>query len=178
MAVPGPFQPVLPFVGVLYIDEEMRDRALILSEKILGPLEYRSEPVPFDYTDYYEAEMGTGIMRMWAGSSRIADPSELSKWKLTTDRIEREISIDEQRTVNLDPGFVGLSKVLLASLKDHPQRVPLRDAVYAEIELTFSDGSWHELPWTYPDYVDAPAKKFLAELREVLLLKLKRHGFI
>jgi len=178
MATTEPFQPVLPFVGVLYVDESFRDGALTLAEDLFGPLDLRSTAIRFEYTRYYEAEMGDGIMRMWAGSREMADPANLADWKIGTDRIERELSSGGQRTVNLDPGFVGLSKVALASLKDHPQRIPVKDGVYAEIELIFKDGVWCALPWTYCDYADRPAEAFLTELRETLLLELRRRGMI
>jgi len=178
MAEVQPFQPVLPFVGVLYIEKTFCDRALNLVEGILGTLELKSEPIPFEYTHYYEAEMGAPITRVWAGSTELADPSELADWKLATDKIERELAVDDCRTVNLDPGFVGLSKAVLASLKDHPQRVPLKDGVYAEIELTFSDDNWRNVPWTYRDYADKPAKDFLMLLRERLLIELRKKSLL
>ena len=173
MAKKAKFQPVAFFMGILYADETVRDKTLALAEVLFGPLELRTEPISFEYTDYYNDEMGEDIMRMWVGSPELADPADLANWKLATDEIEWQFTVDGRRTINLDPGFVGLSKVVLASLKDHPQRVPLKDGVYADIELIFKHDRWHTTPWTYPDYVDKPALDFLTKLREALLAELK-----
>lgn len=174
MAIREDFQPVAFFVGILFIDRNILSEALERMSAELGDLPMKSEPIPFEYTHYYEKEMGKPIFRMWAGSPEPRDPSMLASWKLITDKIERETSRENRRTINLDPGFVGLAKVVLASLKDHPQRMPLSDGVYAEIELIFQNGIWQDVPWTYRDYKDKPAKDFLFSLRKKLHEKIKR----
>jgi len=176
MANLKPFQPVLPFVGILFRKSPQLETALEQIEKYLWPLNSFSPKIDFNYTRYYDREMGSGIIRMWAGSHRLADPSNLTEWKLATDKIEREMMEHGNRVVNLDPGFVALSKAVLASLKDFPQRIPLKNGVLAEIELTFMHNRWYDTPWTYGDYSDKPAKEFLYDLREILLWKLKSEG--
>jgi hypothetical protein len=144
-----PFQPIAPFFGILFIEKNILDNALAMCENIISPLDIKCEPIPFSYSDYYEKEMGKGIMRMWIGSSEPADPSGLADWKFATDKIERELAVNGKRAINLDPGFVGLSKVVLASLKDHPQRLPIERGCYGEIELIFQNMQWQNVPWTY-----------------------------
>ena len=58
-----------------------------------------------------------------------------------------------KRSVNLDPGYLTLSKLVLASTKDHAQRIYLGQAIWAEITLAFRGKSFTRHPWSYPDYV-------------------------
>ncbi len=178
MAEIAPYQPVLLFVGILFREEEVVNEAFRIMDEEFPPFDLKSETIPFGYSNYYDTEMGSGIKRCWVASGELRDPSKLAKWKLFTDGIERRLSIDGRRQINLDPGFVGLSKVVLASLKDHPQRVPLESGVYAEFELIFNNNKWDDLPWTYRDYADKPAKNFLTEVRSQLYHRLKNSGLL
>lgn len=131
-------------------------------EQALGPLDYRSEEIPFTFTDYYHGEMGAGLRRIFFTVARLWDPARLADAKLTTDRIEQRFAgpADPEaadpgpraRTVNLDPGMLTLGRLILASTKDNAQRIPLRHGIYAEITLLYRKGGWQPLPWTYPDY--------------------------
>ncbi|MFN4132318.1 MAG: DUF4416 family protein, partial [Caldimicrobium sp.] len=57
-----------------------------------------------------------------------------------------------KRRVNLDPGYLSLSKVVLSTFKDYSHRLYLGRSVYGEVTLIFREGSFQPLPWTYPDY--------------------------
>ncbi len=54
------------------------------------------------------------------------------------------------RTLNLDPGLLSLSRFALATTKDGSHRIPLRDGIYAEVTLVYERGGFHPLPWTVP----------------------------
>jgi len=174
VAEQSPFQPVLPFVGILFTDEILLRKALRRMEIVIPALVRASEPFPFDHTDYYNKEMIGNITRIWIASEQLADPSGLADWKIASNAIEHELASPEGRTVNIDPGFIGLPRVVLASCKGHPQRIPLRDGIYAETELIFRHEEWVNTPWTYRDYANSSAKKFFAEQREYLLKLLRR----
>jgi len=173
MAIIERYQPVALFIGILFTDENILKKVLSTIHSRFGEMPIASEQIEFAYTHYYEKEMGSPIYRMWIGSPEPRDPSELAGWKLISDEIEKENSNDGKRTINLDPGFVGLAKVVLASFKDHPQRLLHHRGVFAEIELIFQNGSWRDVPWTYRDYKDKPAKDFLLSLRTALHERLK-----
>jgi hypothetical protein len=54
--------------------------------------------------------------------------------------------------VNIDPGYVALEHVVLATTKGYAHRIFLRSGIYADLTLVFENGSYRGLPWTYPDY--------------------------
>jgi hypothetical protein len=120
-----------------------------------GAVDFESAPRPFDRTDYYEKEMGSGLSRVWISFRRLVHPEELANAKAVTNRLEMRFSgPGGKRTVNLDPGLLDESKLILASTKNHAHRIYLSHGIYAEVTMVYRDGAWRDLPWTYPDYRD------------------------
>ena len=51
--IPQEVDPVKLFIGILSSDEPSLEMALQRLEMIYGPMDFRSEPMDFDITDYY-----------------------------------------------------------------------------------------------------------------------------
>jgi hypothetical protein len=103
------------------------------------------------------------------------DPAELAADKLQSNRWERdwteELALsqdDSKRLINIDPGYLSMTKLVLASTKNREHRIYLRDGIYAEVTLAFRDQAWTSMPWTYADYQRPDVLEFL---------KLARRGF-
>ena len=103
------------------------------------------------------------------------DPAELAADKLQSNRWERdwteELTLsqdDSKRLLNIDPGYLSMTKLVLASTKNREHRIYLRDGIYAEVTLAFRDQVWTSMPWTYADYQRPDVLEFL---------KLARKGF-
>jgi len=142
-----------------------------------GPIDLASDPVPFDFTDYYEPEMGPGLLRRFVAHERLVSPAELAPVKMHTNLIERELAhelaADVPRPVNLDPGILDGSKLILATTKDYTHRIYLALGIYAEITLTWRKGSFAPTPWTYRDYCTEPYLAFFARARARLIEQVK-----
>jgi hypothetical protein len=76
--------------------------------------------------------------------------------------------------VNIDPGYLTLSKVVLATTKDYSHRLYLRDGIYAEVTLHYEAGAWRPWPWTYRDYASGQYLDFFERVRESLKQQLHR----
>jgi hypothetical protein len=108
--------------------------------------------VDFNATDYYAAEMGPKLKRIFLSFARPAALDGIWKTKLRTNRIEKKFSLNGRRTVNIDPGYVDLSKMVLFSTKDYSHRPYLAKGIFAEVTLYYREGTFRTWPWTYPDY--------------------------
>ena len=117
-----------------------------------GPLDFESELLPFDHTDYYTPEFGPGLQRQIVTFERLVDPGELPAVKRQTNDMEWSLAQDGRRQVNVDPGYVSLGKMVLASTKNHAHRLYLGQGIYGEGTLTYQQGHFRPWPWTYPDY--------------------------
>lgn len=70
-----------------------------------------------------------------------------------------------QRTVNIDPGYLTMTKLVLMSTKDAPSRVYIGDGIYGQAMMLYFEGSYRPWEWTYPDYREASAIAFFNKVR-------------
>lgn len=152
MADLSPAPRVKLFAGILLGDPEILERARNALEVILGAVDYASPARAFDFTTYYEAEMGAGLSRVFLSFERIADPADLVEIKLATNRIEEELSGGKKRCINIDPGYLDYCKVVLASAKHGPQKIYMGRGIYADMTLLYEKGAFRPLPWCFPDF--------------------------
>lgn len=166
-------QPVKLFAGLLSGDPDLLRRARQLLTRCFGPVDAASEIAPFDHTKYYAPEMGPGLQRWFLGFATLIRPDQLAAIKLETNALEAHIAEqcllpDIPRPVNIDPGYVDLTKLVLATTKDRGHRLYLGHGIYAEVTLQFAHGAWQVQPWTYPDYAQPACHAFFMDLRERL----------
>lgn len=137
----------------------------------LGPRVSMCEIFPFDFTDYYDEEMGKGLLRTYAIFECNAAEDELRRLKRVAGSLEAEFLCPgtKNRRVNLDPGVLTADHLVLASHKYAAHRIYMGDGVYAELELIYRNGHFQPLPWTYPDYGTRIARDFFKAARSSLL---------
>jgi len=125
--------------------------------------------VPFDFTDYYTPEMGAGLLRKFVTHERLVSPGDLAAIKVATNEMEATLAAtlqaDVPRPVNLDPGTLDGSKLILATTKDYAHRIYLAQGIYAEVTLIYHKGGYQPTPWTYRDYCSEPYRAFFATAR-------------
>jgi hypothetical protein len=157
MAKPRQPGPVKLFCGLLGGDPDLVRRARQLLTRRYGPIDLETAPRPFDQTDYYGPEMGPDLQRCFLSFEKLVRPETLAEIKRDTNALEQEIADAAllpaiTRPINVDPGYLNLAKVVLATTKDRQQRIYLSQGIYAETTLQFTQGRWQPWPWTYPDY--------------------------
>lgn len=137
-----------------------------------GPVALTSPDFVFHHTKYYDATMGTGLLKRFLVFEPIVAADCLPEVKRFTIGLERALAasarFDEERPLNLDPGLIQLGKFLLASTKDQAHRIYLRDDIFAEVTLRFQAGAFEVWPWTYADYREEAVRAFLAQARALL----------
>jgi len=158
--------------GMISAEVGLFDEALGPLEKAFGPVETHSAVMDFDFTRYYDQEMGWPLFRRFVGFRDLIDPAALVEAKLTTNALERDFAArrggEPPRPINLDPGYVEFSKLVLASMKNFSHRLYLNRGVFAEVTLMYRKGRWQALPWTFPDYASGRYDAFLTEARSRL----------
>ncbi len=169
-------RPVKLFVGILSsIPEMMPDVERRLSS-LFGPIDLRSEQFPFDSTPYYNAEMGQPLNRYFFGLADLIPPESIAPIKIRTNKLEAEFSGLRPRVarpVNIDPGYLEESKIVLASTKNFSHRILVADGIYAEVTMQFESKEWRTLPWTFPDFRTGRYNAFFTALRNSYRRQLK-----
>lgn len=144
--------PVKLVMGFIYRDKEVFFRVKDKLKKKFGQVDFESPALSFNYTDYYAKELGQDLTRSFVSFKKLIPAQQLYKVKRYTNRIERRFSRENKRCINIDPGYLDLAKLVLASTKDFSHRIYLHKGIFAEITLFFKDGSFRPWEWTYPDY--------------------------
>ena len=173
-----PPSPVKLIVGVITCNANFLTAAYCKLEARFGEIDFISQLMPFDYTAYYEQEMGRELQRQFISFDGLIAPDELAAAKCFSNALEREFAEDvtTHRQVNLDPGYISAAKLVLASTKDHAHRIHLQNGVYAENTLKFRHKTFQPWEWTYPDYRTPAYIDIFNHIRQIYLGQLKEKG--
>ena len=164
-------------IGVLISIPGSLDKLRDILVREWGDIDLETAPVPFDYTDYYNAEMGTPIFRCFFSFERLIHPEELTAVKLQTNEIEAGFADDQgRRKINLDPGILSLSKFILATTKNNAHRIPMNRGIYGELTLQYKNRDFLPLEWTYPDFRSRENRDVLIKVRDIYKKQRKTAG--
>jgi hypothetical protein len=173
MGIEKEFQKVKLFSGFIYKDETVyRDVKEHLSA-VFSPVDLESDAFNFDFTTYYNEEMGSPLFRRFVSFSELIRPEQLPDIKLLTNTIEIETACEGNRTVNLDPGYLSEANVIIATTKNYYHRVPLAKGIYAHMEYVIKGKKVCPLEWTYPDFKSEDYLVFFQQLGIVYKKNLK-----
>lgn len=144
--------PAKLIIGLIYRNSAVKDKVLDILKRRFGEIDFLSQPLNFDYTEYYYSELGGPLKRMFVSFTRLLPEDGLADIKRCTNALERHFSLKGKRRINIDPGFLNPGKVILATTKDYTHRIYLGKGIFAEVTLFYRAGTFRPWPWTYPDY--------------------------
>jgi hypothetical protein len=159
--------------GLISSHEELFSSVEKLLAKKFGPLDYKSEILPFNLTDYYQEELGKNLKRKFISVEKVINPELLPQIKLFTNKIEKRFSISNKRRINIDPGYLSLGKLTLATTKDYGHRIYLEKGIFAEVTLFYNNNSFKPWQWTYPDYKTQSYIEIFNHLYKIYLTELR-----
>ena len=166
MGIPGSPKPVRYFTSIIYQPQgniqEVEDKLIAH----LGPIASETDSKPFSQTTYYEKEMGNNLLRRFILFKPLERREELPAVKLMTNNLEEVTSVEGRRTFNIDPGYLSLEQVILATTKGYSHRIYLDKGIFGDLTLIYTNGTYGSLPWTYPDYGSSKIISMLNSWRE------------
>jgi hypothetical protein len=176
MGSPTPPEKALLFIGTLFFNEDYYVEARQSLERIFGEIVMETPAIRWDFSDYYKDELGEPIYRRFMFFKNLMEQENLSTIKLTTNEVEKNLSSDGKRNINLDPGYLTPAKIVLASTKDYSHRIYLKDGIYAEVTLIFKKGQFIPHINTYKDYQDEKYLRIFMMARKLLTILKNNHG--
>jgi len=161
-------------IAVLISREDFSEKLIMRLENNFGPIDYKSDMLNFNYTNYYDDEMGTNIKRFFLSFQNLISPDKLPDIKILTNTIENSFGEGARRPINLDPGILSMKSFILATTKDNGHRIPLQKGIYGEVTLLFVNKKFQALPWTYVDYQSEEYSKVLKKIRGIYKNNMKQ----
>ncbi len=162
-----PHLPVKLIIGLIFNQEQDLKKVQSLLVKKFGKIDYQSQALEFIHTDYYRQEFGQGLRKKIISFKKLIHPQMLAQIKAVTNRIEQKLSQGKNRSVNIDPGYLNLSKLILATTKDFAHRIYLSKGIYAEVTLVYQAKTFCGWDWTYPDHRTPEYIDIFNEIREI-----------
>lgn len=163
-------------VGVFVKEREIITRVADNLSACFGQPDAISPWLSFHHTDYYSKEMGAPLARRLFAFGALIEQDRLPDIKLLTNSIEKDFMVAGKRRVNIDPGYLLAERFVLATGKNYAHRIYLRDGIYADLTLTYHDGKFCPLQWTYPDYTEEGILILLKSAREKYLWQIKQRN--
>ncbi len=165
--------PLVKYICAITIaDKTLWEKVQVQLTDLLSPFDLMTDWFPFNYTEYYTPEMGPGLEKRLVSFRELSLAEHLPAIKLATNQIEEQLSLEGKRRVNLDPGYLTASRLVLATTKDYAHRVYLGQGIFGDVHLRFRGGQYEPLEWTYPDYREPFVRQFLKDVRDVYLTQL------
>jgi hypothetical protein len=177
MGTPTPPPPVKPVIGLLSADVALFAQTTTKLQELYGPIDVESAVFPWNTTNYYREEMGENLSRKFVAFEPLISPEVLVRMKLETNALERVLSgatsPSTPRLVNLDPGYLDATKLVLASTKNQAHRIYLAQGIYAEVTLLYHHSAFHSFLYTYTDYRWPETHEFLRSVRRRYLEQVR-----
>jgi hypothetical protein len=159
--------PVKLIIGLIFKDEEFLKKTEGILRRHFKGIDYESPIIPFNYTDYYQKEFGIGLKKKFISFTKLIPSQQLAAVKVLTNKIETKLSQKNCRKINIDPGYLTLAKLVLASTKDYSHRIHLDKGIFAEVTLVYQKNGFQPREWTYPDYRTAEYSRVFLEIRKL-----------
>jgi hypothetical protein len=167
--------PVLGVCSCLTAHPTLRGETERQLAGAFGEIALQSPVYAFDTSDYYRDEMGEGLERHWYCFRPLWRPERLARHRLATGRIEAALAEAGRRRVNLDPGYLDLGKLVLASRKEAPDKIYLGEGIWAHTCLRFVSGAFTAPEHSFPDFRDGRFNDFMVEARALYKSLLPHH---
>jgi hypothetical protein len=165
-------------MSLILSNDDVLERGLHELRLAFGEIDFMSPRFPFHFTDYYEKEMGGSLFRHFIAFGHLIPMASLPDIKKTTNQLEGGLASPEgKRRINIDPGYLCLGHLILATTKAYTHRPYLREGIYADLTLIYRGRSFQPLEWTYPDYRQEEIISLFNQLRQRYADTLReRHG--
>ncbi|MBL7156800.1 MAG: DUF4416 family protein [Candidatus Omnitrophica bacterium] len=167
MGEPLKHTPVKLIIGLISNQTFQFNLARRFLEKKFGKIDKETDFLDFSCTNYYQQELGENLKRKFFSFKKLLTLKRDYNIKLYTNALEKKFSKGNRRTINIDPGYISLAKLVLFTTKNRSHRIYIDCGIYADLELWFVNKTFEPLEWTYPDYKTKEYIDFFNSVRDI-----------
>lgn len=159
--------------AITYSEQKKLNEVLQDIKKKIGDVDICSEAFVFNHTTYYQREMGKRLEKQFFSFERLHPLDFLVEMKLFFIQLEKKYSIRGSRVVNLDPAYMELAKLVVATTKNFDHRVFIGQNIFGDVQLRYRNNKFVSNDWTYPDYKSERVLNFFYRVRQKYYSQLK-----
>jgi hypothetical protein len=155
MGSPSTPPPVRFVTSVITQDRDLLDQLIEILEAKFGPIHTSTKVHGYAFSPSYAQELGDGLLRQVHVFAPLRKRDLLPDYKLSTNELEQDIGVHTSATsrrVNVDPGYLDASHLILASTKRYHNRVYLREGIYADMTLYYNGQTFKPFRFAFPEY--------------------------
>ncbi len=166
------------FIGIISVNKDIILKVKDKLTDVWGDVDSESDLFDFNLTTYYKDEMGEELYKKFFSFKKLIKRDDIIDIKIRTNKFEEDIKISKDkpgRDLNLDPGYVTLSSIALASTKDFYHRIYVGKGIFMENTMVYrkKEKSYMGFEWTYPDFQTNEYIQYFLKLREIYHKQLK-----
>ena len=151
----------LLFMAIMYSSEDVFTKTKNDLISKYGEVKAEGSSYAFSFTDYYEKEMGSNLKKKFLIFNKEISKQDLIDIKLFITEIEEKYSINNKRTINIDPGYLSSKEFVLATFKQRSFKEKIHDKVWLHKVLEFDGNNIKHFFHTFADYKDKNNQKFI-----------------
>jgi hypothetical protein len=148
-------------MAVMYADEATFEKAKSDLVKRYGKIKVESPVYDFSFTNYYEPEMGSGLKKKFLIFEKQVSKQELADVKFFITDVEKKYSKEDNRIVNIDPGYLSETELQLATFKEKSFKEKIHEKVWVHKVLEFDGNNIKQFFHTFADYRDKKNQEFI-----------------
>jgi hypothetical protein len=151
------------FMAIMYSSLDNFNK---VKEKLVlkyGPIKAESTPYDFNFTKYYDKEMGSGLKKKFLVFSKEISKEDLVAVKFFITKIEEMFSDNSDRSVNIDPGYLSQHELVLATWKGKDFKEKISYELWAHKVLGFKGNKVEEYFHTFADYRVKENQQFILD---------------
>jgi uncharacterized protein DUF4416 len=155
----------LLFFALMYSNDIILNKTKLDLIKQYKTIKSESNFYEFNFTRYYEKEMGGNLKKKFIVFNKDILKKDLIEVKLFITKLEEKYMINNNRTINIDPGFLSKKELVLATFKAKNFKEKLNDKVFSHKVLEFDNDKIIEFFHTFADYKEKYNQDFILNNR-------------
>jgi len=154
------------FFAIMFKDKEILNKVINDIKNNFGNIVSESPEYDFNFTSHYEDEFGSNLKKTIIVFNDKIQKNQLINIKNKTNEIEKKYLKNNNRQINIDPGYFNDKEVVLASFKGKRFKERLDNDVFAHKVLEFENDRVNDFFHTFADFKSKLVQEFFLSLIE------------
>lgn len=161
------------FISVIYSSDDILTETEKRLVKKFGSVDFRTRSLPYVSGELFR-EKGAAQLRIFISFAKLIRREKIVSAKKYTESLEKRFMENGVQGAKIDPGYLTLSNVFIATGRDYFHRTYIGKGVYLENEYRYVAKRYQPWEWTPPDLHKPENIFFFHEVRILYQRQIER----